>query len=176
MRTLQTAQGKDTTPAPQIFDRAGFIDIFGASFRNGAFLAERAFDGAKAPLVDAGSIFAALREQFYAASDAERLSVLKAYTPLNPGIKAAQIVMHDRQSSGLRAMTARQQARLLELLARYVRKFGYDAIFVVRNYTTASLLAALETRLLDELGAELHTTYKEVELLAEIHVKARFST
>jgi len=175
MPTLQTAPGAGAASEPVAFDRAGFIEAFGSSFRSGALIAGRAFDGAAAPLRDAESIFVALRDQFRAATDAERLAMLKAYTPLDPGVKTAQIVADGEQSSGLRAMTAGQQARLLELLPRYVEKFGFDVIFVVRNYTTASLLASLETRILDSYETELRTTYAEVELLAEIHVKSRLS-
>lgn len=171
MSTVQAAQGA----VRAVFDRAGFIEAFGFSFRNGAALAGRAFDGAAAPLVDTQSVFEALRKEFRAASDAERLDMLKAYTPLDPGVKRAQIVESEAQSDGLRAMTTCQQARLLELLARYVEKFGFDAIFVVRNYTTASLLASLEARILDSHETELATTCREVETLAEIHVRSRFS-
>ena len=171
----QTAPDAGKASQSPGFDRAGFIEAFGACFRNGAFLAGRAFDSATVPLTEPDSIYAALRDQFHAASVAERLEVLKAYTPLDPAIKAVQIVEDEQQSSGLRAMTAGQQARLLDLLPRYAEKFGFDVIFVVRNYSTASLLASLEERILDSYETELRTTYREVEQLAEILVRSRLS-
>ena len=116
-----------------------------------------------------------MRDQFRAASHAERLKILKGYTPLDPAIKSAQIVESEEQSSGLRAMTASQQARLLDLLPRYAAKFGFDAIFVVRNYSTASLLASLEKRILDSYETELRTTCGEVEQLAGILVRSQVS-
>ena len=156
------------------FDRAGFIEAFGNSFRNGASLAGRAFDRAKTPLRSPEAVFSALRDEFRALGDAGELEVLKAYTPLNPGVQAAEIVAEDPNKPGLRILTAGQQQRLLELLPRYTEKFGFDVIFVVRNYTTASLIASLEARIEDDIETELATTRREVELLAEIHVRSKF--
>ncbi|KQV41394.1 MULTISPECIES: 2-oxo-4-hydroxy-4-carboxy-5-ureidoimidazoline decarboxylase [unclassified Rhizobium] len=170
----QVTQGVGTASQAPAFDRVGFVEAFGTCFRNGDSIAGRAFDAAVVPLEDAGSIFAALRDQFRAASDTERMEVLKAYTPLDPAVKTAEIVADESQSSGLRAMTAGQQARLLELLSRYTEKFGFDVIFAVRKYTTASLIASFEKRILDSYEAELKSTFAEVEQLAEILVKARF--
>lgn len=157
------------------FDRAGFIEAFGACFRGGTLIAGRAFDNAKTPLTDADSVSNALRDAFRAATDAERMDMLKAYTPLDPAVKAVEIVADESQSSGLRAMTAGQQAKLLKLLSRYTEKFGFDVIFAVRKYTTASLIAAFEQRIEDSYETELQTTYAEVETLAEILVKAHFA-
>ena len=163
------------TAGLQTFDRAGFIEAFGNSFRNGATLAARVFDGAMAPLDGPEAVFSALRAEFRALDAAGRMDVLKAYTPLNPGVKAAEIVAEDPQIPGLRILTASQQQRLLELLPRYTEKFGFDAIFVVPNYTTGTLITTLEARLQDDMETELATTYREVEQLAENHIRTRFS-
>lgn len=161
---------------PSKLDKANFVETFGQCFRNGELLAERAFAGELGPVNDnAYGLFFALRTQFRAASDAERFEVLRGYTPLDPRIQAARIVSDEKDANSLDAMTAGQQARLLELLGTYVKKFGFDAIFTVRNYTTASLLASLEARILTDPETELAVTYSEVERLAEIQVEARFA-
>lgn len=161
---------------PSKLDKANFIGTFGQCFRNGELLAERAFAGELGPVNDnAYGLFFALRTQFRAASDAERFEVLRGYTPLDPRIQAARIVGDEKDANSLDAMTAYQQKKLLELLGAYVEKFGFDAIFVVRNYTTASLLASLEARMLTDPGTEMAVTYSEVERLAEIQVEARFA-
>lgn len=172
MLTCHTATGAGEGSVE--FDRPGFIEAFGNSFRNGASLAGRAFDRAATPLRSSEAVFSALRDEFRALSDAERLDVLKAYTPLNPGVQAAEIVAEDPITPGLRILTTSQQKHLLELLSRYTEKFGFDVIFVVRNYTTASLIASLEARIQDDIETELATTRREVELLAEIHVRSKF--
>lgn len=156
-------------------DRAGFVEAFGSRFRNGATLAGRAFDAEPDLAIDRASVFQALRAQFRAASDAEKLEILKVYTPLDPIVQATRIVADEERSDGLRAMTASQQRRLLELLKAYTAKFGFDVIFVVRDHTTSSLMAALESRLADDLATELQVTYGHVERLAEIQVEAYFT-
>jgi 2-oxo-4-hydroxy-4-carboxy--5-ureidoimidazoline (OHCU) decarboxylase len=161
---------------PSKMDRASFVEKFGQCFRNGTLLAERAFEGELGPVNDSAyGLFFALRTQFRAASEAEKLDVLRGYTPLDPRIKAASIVADEKDANSLDAMTADQQQRLLDLLGVYVEKFGFGAIFVVRNYTTASLLASLGARIKTDRDTELAATYGEVERLAEILVEARFA-
>jgi urate oxidase len=153
-----------------------FIALFGDCFRNGASIARRAYEGELGPVNDSSyGVFFALRTQFRAASEAEKLEILKAYTPLDPRIEAARILEDDSQSQSLDAMTSHQKIRLLELLKVYSGKFGFDAIFCVRNYATGQLLAALEQRLETDRATELAVTYAEVEALAEILVEKCFA-
>jgi len=156
------------------FDKTSFVEKFANCFRGGAALAGRAYDQASGQLADSQAIFAALRRQFRAQSEAEKFALLKHYTRLDPGIRSAEIVADETRSERLNRMTAYQQGRLLELLAAYRQKFGFDAIFVVRAYTTAELLASLETRFAGDHQAELAITYDEIERLARIQVEAQF--
>ncbi|WP_432285712.1 allantoinase PuuE [Aminobacter sp. BA135] len=161
---------------PSQMDKVGFVETFGQCFRGGELLAERTFDGELAPVNDSPfGLFFALRTQFRAASEAEKFEVLKEYTPLDPRIKAASIVADEKDANSLDVMTAFQQQLLLELLGAHEEKFGFGAIFVVRNYTTASLLASLGARIETDRDTELAVTYGQVERLAEIQVEARFS-
>lgn len=157
------------------FDKASFVEKFANCFRGGAALAGRAYEEASGTLVDSQTIFSALRQQFRAAGDAEKFELLKHYTPLDPAIKSAEIVADETRSERLSRMTAYQQGRLLDMLAAYRKKFGFDAIFVVRAYTTAELLASLEVRVVGDHQAELAITYSEVERLAQIQVEAQFT-
>lgn len=175
MTASKDGQAKAGTIAPVKLDRAGFVEAFGSCFRGGEILAERAFDSAPDMAIDSESVLSALLAQFRAAADGEKLTMLKVYTPLDPGTRAARIVSDESQSDGLRAMTAAQQRRLLDLLPVYKDKFGFDVIFVVRNYTTSELLAGLEARIADDLKSQLLITYGEVEQLAEIRVKEYFA-
>ncbi|WP_448955799.1 2-oxo-4-hydroxy-4-carboxy-5-ureidoimidazoline decarboxylase [Labrys neptuniae] len=161
------------TATSRRLDQDGFVSAFGNCFRGGAALAARAFE--TGVTIERVAVLTALKAQFRACTSAEKLEMLKAYTPLDPGVRAARIVADENQSDGLRAMTAAQQRRLLELLAVYTEKFGFDAIFVVRNYTTSQLLRALEARSATDLEGELQATYDEVEQLAEIQISAYFS-
>jgi urate oxidase len=161
---------------PSQMDKPAFTAKFGGVFRNGQFLAERAFDGELGPVNDTPyGLFFVLRTQFRAATEAERRHVLSAYTPLDPRIEAAGIVTSETESKSLDLMTERQKRRLLELLDLYTQKFGFGAIFAVRDYTTASLLASLEERYVTDHETEMAATWREIERLAEIQVNLAFA-
>ena len=160
---------------PSTLAKPEFIERFGTVFRNGELIAERAFDGELGSVNDTPyGLFFALRTQFRAATETERLDILKGYTELNPRIMAATIVADEKDAKSLDVMTSGQKARLLELLDAYEEKFGYGVIFAVRDYTTASLLASLEHRLGTTPETEFVATYREVERLAQLQVEARF--
>lgn len=153
------------------FSRETFVEAFGGCFRNGAEVAGRAYEAlVRGEDYAFDDIFPALRVQFERLSSDERIPILKAYTPLNARIEAAAIVNDPALSHSLDVMTEGQKAKLLSLLRDYVTRFGFGAIFVVRNYTTAGLLASLEERLENDAKRELMVTCGEVERLAEIQV------
>ncbi|MGB3028201.1 allantoinase PuuE [Paradevosia shaoguanensis] len=161
---------------PSQMEKPAFMAKFGGIFRNGQWIAERAWDGELGPANDSPyGLFFALRTQFRAGTDDERVNVLKGYTELNNRISAARIVEDEAQAQSLDVMTARQQSRMLELLDAYVAKFGFGVIFAVRDYTTASLLASLEARTASTRDEELPVAYREVERLAQLQVEAAFS-
>ena len=161
---------------PSRLDKTAFVERFGGIFRNGTWIAERAWEGELSAANDSPyGLFFALRTQFRAGSDAERLDVLKGYTELNNRIKAARIVDHESQAESLDTMTAQQQSRMLDLLDRYVEKFGFGVIFAVRDYTTATLLAALEARTASTREEEMPVTFREVERLGQLQVEAAFA-
>ena len=64
-------------------ERADFVARFGGVFEHSAWIAERAFDrGGVDAALDAASVHAALAAEFRAASEAERLQVLRAHPDL----------------------------------------------------------------------------------------------
>ncbi|MFD1940851.1 allantoinase PuuE [Paradevosia shaoguanensis] len=161
---------------PSQMEKPAFMARFGGIFRNGQWIAERAWDGELGPANDSPyGLFFALRTQFRSGTDDERVNVLKGYTELNNRISAARIVEDEAQAQSLDVMTARQQSRMLELLDAYVAKFGFGVIFAVRDYTTASLLASLEARTASTRDEELPVAYREVERLAQLQVEAAFA-
>lgn len=156
---------------PSRLSRAEFVAAFGHVFRNGAWISEQAWDAELTAANDTPEgVFAALRAQFRAASDAQRLDVIRGSTPLELRVNVARIVDDPRDSELVDVLTAAQQARLLELFEAYRGKFGFDVIFLVRNYTTASLLRSLEERLGYDYDRELALTLAEVEALAQMYI------
>lgn len=154
-------------------DRTMFLKTFAHVFRNGNWIAEQAWDSGKIEDSPMG-IFLALREQFRKATDEQRLHVVKGSTALDIRVNAARIVADEKDSESLDVLTQRQKTKLLELFETYRRKFGFDVIFHVRNYTTASLTQSLEERLKKDRPSEMAITYSEVEGIALMYIEAAY--
>ncbi|MCP8939090.1 allantoinase PuuE [Alsobacter sp. SYSU M60028] len=160
---------------PSRLDRAGFMARFGSAFRNGEWIAERAWDAELGPANDSPyGLFFALRTQFRAGSPEERLNVLRGYTPLNRRIEAARIVADEAQGDGLDAMTEGQRSGLLARLDAYRERFGFDAVVAVRGHSAASLLSTLDARMENDAQAEIEVAAREAERIALINVEAAF--
>jgi len=162
---------------PSRLSRDEFVATFSHVFRNGVWIAERAWDSGLLPANDSPfGVFFAMRTQFRSGSDELRLAVVKGSTPLDVRVHKARIVDDPRDSETMDVLTAAQKERLLELFEAYRQKFGFDVIFLVRNYTTASLLQALEERLLLDREREMAITFSEVEGLARMYIEMTFES
>jgi len=164
---------RQPTESGLALSREAFVEAFGGCVRLGTELAGRAYDIlSRGGAYTANDVFPALWAQFERLTRDEKMPILEAYTPLDARIEAASIVADPALSKSLDVMTQEQKTKLLSLLPEYGRKFGYGAIFVVRNYSTAGLLAALEERFQNDAEHEMAITCGEVARLVEIQVAA----
>ena len=160
---------------PSKMDKADFVAAFGSIFRNGQEVAARTWEGELSAVNDSAyGLFFALRTQFRDMSDEAKVEILKGYDGLNNRIGAARVVADAAEAQSLDVMTAGQKERLLQLLDDYVRKFGFGVVFAVRDYTTASLIEAFESRLANDRQTELAVACRETERLAFLLVHAFF--
>lgn len=160
---------------PSQMDRAEFVERFGSVFEAAPHVAEKVFDGELGPANDTVSgLHFAFCAQYRATPVEERLRIQKAYTPLDARIGAATLVDSPAQAVGLDLMTQKQQKQLLSGLAAYEQKFGISAIFALKDYSTASLLQALEDRLQKDKVSELMESDRQVERLARLRLEQAF--
>ncbi len=170
-----------TAPAlqPSTMDRETFIQTFGSIFEHSSWIAERAFEGELGPAHDtATGLHFALRTQFRAATDTERLGVLKAHPDLAGKLAAAERLTAastaEQASAGLDALTDEERETFTELNTAYVEKFGFPLIIAVKDNTKASILKAFETRLENDRDTEFATACRQVERIAELRIEALF--
>lgn len=163
---------------PSKLDRETFINRFGSIFEHSSWIAERAFDdGELAPANDtATGLHFALRTQFRAASDDERLKVLVAHPDLAGKLAAAKLLTaestHEQASAGLDMLTAEEKAIFTELNEKYTKKFGFPFIIAVKDNTKASILEAFKRRLQHDRDTEFQTACAQVERIAYLRLKA----
>jgi OHCU decarboxylase len=156
---------------PSRMERSDFVARFGGIFEHSPWIAERAFGKELGPAHDsAGGLHNALCRVFRAASEDERLGVLKAHPDLAGKLAQAKRLTaestSEQASAGLDALTDAERSRFTELNDAYVAKFGFPFIIAVRDNTKASILEAFERRIANDRDQELDTACRQVERIA----------
>ncbi|CAF3345364.1 unnamed protein product [Rotaria socialis] len=162
---------------PSKLNRETFIHRFGSIFEHSPWIAERAFDGELGPANDnATGLHFALRTQFRAASDDERLQVLVAHPDLAGKLAAAKLLTaestNEQASAGLDMLTSEEKQIFTELNNSYTKKFSFPFIIAVKDNTKASILDAFKCRLDNDRETEFQTACAQVERIAYLRLKA----
>lgn len=158
-------------------ERADFVGRFGGVFEHSAWIAERAFDGRGCPEpLDAALLHAALAAEFRAASEAERLGVLRAHPDLAGRLAVAgeltEESRREQAGAGLDRLTAAEFARFTDLNTRYQARFGFPFIIAVKGLTREEILHAFENRIHHGRQEEFETACHEVEKIARLRLEA----
>ncbi|CAF0981031.1 unnamed protein product [Adineta ricciae] len=162
---------------PSQLDRQTFIERFGSIFEHSAWIAERAFDGELAPANDtAAGLHFALRTQFRAASEEQRLQVLLAHPDLAGKLAVAKRLTtestNEQASAGLDLLTDEERELFTDLNRQYTTKFGFPFIIAVKDNTKGSIIEAFRRRLQNNRESEFVTACGQVERIAELRLRA----
>jgi OHCU decarboxylase len=165
--------------APSQMDKTAFIEAFGSVFEHSPWIAERAFDAELGPANDtAQGLHFALRTYFRAASEEERLGVLKAHPDLAGKLAIAKRLTaastDEQASAGLDALTDEERDAFTRLNEAYTEKFGFPFIIAVKDNTKASILEAFKRRLENSHEEEFATACAQVERIARLRLEAMF--
>jgi len=160
---------------PSRMDRATFVQRYGSIFEHSPWIAERAWGLELGPAHDtAAGLHNALARMFRAASDGERLGVLRAHPDLAGKLAQARRLTaestSEQSSAGLDALTDQERTTFQTLNGAYVAKHGFPFIIAVRDHTKASILAAFEARIANDTATEFATACRQVERIAEIRL------
>lgn len=163
-----------------MLDRSAFVARYGGVFEHSPFIAERAFDaGSIEEPLSAASVHAALSAQFRAASEAERLGVLRAHPDLAGKLAIAGGLTEDSRKeqagAGLDRLSPEEHARFTVLNTAYVEKFGFPFIIAVKGLTKDDILAAFELRIHNDGPQELQTAAAQVEKIARLRLETLFA-
>jgi urate oxidase len=160
---------------PSQMDKAAFVDKFGSIYEHSLWIAERAWEGELGPANDtATGLNFALRSVFRAATEAERLAVLRAHPDLAGKLAAAKKLTEastaEQASAGLDVLADDEREKFMHLNAAYVQKFGFPFIIAVRDHTKAEIMAAFEQRLGNSRETEIETACRQVERIAQLRL------
>ncbi|WP_315919004.1 allantoinase PuuE [Mesorhizobium sp. SP-1A] len=153
-----------------------FVQRFGSIFEHSPWVAERAYELELSPAHDsAGGLHNALCRVFRAASESERLEVLKAHPDLAGRLAAAKRLTpestREQASAGLDALTDKERELFTKLNAAYVTTFGFPFIIAVKGKTKDEILAAFEKRIGNSRAEEFATACEQVERIALLRLK-----
>ncbi len=165
--------------SPSKMDKGTFVDTFSSIFEHSPWIALRAWEGELGPVHDsANGLHFALRTQFRAASEDERLGVLTAHPDLAGKLAAAKRLTAEstaeQASAGLDALTDEERDSFTRLNIAYVEKFGFPFIIAVKDNTKASILEAFKKRIENRRDEEFATACAQVERIAELRLEALF--
>ena len=161
-------------PSKMAFEE--FVQRFGGIFEHSPWIAERAYELELGAAHDtAGGLHNALCRVFRAASEAERLQVLKAHPDLAGRLAAARRLTpestKEQASAGLDALTDKERELFSKLNAAYVTTFGFPFIIAVKGRTKDEILAAFEARIGNSRADEFATACAQVEQIALLRLK-----
>jgi 2-oxo-4-hydroxy-4-carboxy-5-ureidoimidazoline decarboxylase len=149
---------------------AEFVERFGALFEHSPWVVERA--AGRRPF---GDLHAGLMQVLDDATEAERLSLIRAHPEL-AGKAAIDRTLTaestaEQASAGLDRLTEAEFARFHELNAVYRERFGFPFVICVRLTDKAGILAAMARRLDNAPDAELSTAIEEVGKIVRLRLE-----
>jgi len=119
-------------------------------------------------------LFAAMAATVAAASDAEKLELVRSHPDLaGRAALADDLTDASRQeqgSLGLNQLSQAEYDRFETLNESYSEKFGFPFVICVRRQTRDAILDAFEIRLRNDRRLELATALKEIDLIARLRL------
>jgi len=138
-----------TAAALSAMDRDAFVNALDGIWEHSPWVAERSWNAR--PFADVDSLHAAMVSVVDAASDAEKLALIRAHPELaGRAAIRGELTAESRQEQGgvgLDRCSPEEFARLTDLNRAYNEKFGHPFIIAVRGHTRASIIEAFASRL-----------------------------
>ena len=161
---------------PSAMVKADFVARFGGIFEHSPWVAERAFELELGPAHDtATGLHSAMCRIFRAASETERLGVLRAHPDLAGKLAHAKRLTAEssaeQASAGLDALTDAEREKFEDLNRRYVECFEFPFIIAVRGLSKSDVLEAFERRIANDKAAEFVEACRQVERIARLRLR-----
>jgi 2-oxo-4-hydroxy-4-carboxy-5-ureidoimidazoline decarboxylase len=148
------------------------VRALGEVYEDSPWVPERAW--AMRPFKSAGALFDALAATVAAASEAEKLELIRSHPDLAGRAALADDLTESSKAEqgalGLNRLSADEFARFEKLNAAYTKKFDFPFVICVRRQTRDAILEAFERRLNNDAAAETKTALNEIDLIARLRL------
>jgi 2-oxo-4-hydroxy-4-carboxy-5-ureidoimidazoline decarboxylase len=151
------------------YDCVAFVRALGWVFEDSPWVAERAWQ--RRPFSSVGDLHAAMTDVVEAATEDERLALLRAHPDLGTRARMSDASNGEQRGAGLDRLTPSELERLHWLNADYRRRFGFPFLFAVKGSTKHDVLAALERRCAATLEEERAEAVRQVFSIARFRLE-----
>ena len=149
-----------------------FVHALGEVYENSPWVPERAY--ARKPFSDAAALFDAMAAAVAAASEAEKLELIRSHPDLAGRAALADDLTESSKAEqgalGLNRLSPDEFARFEKLNAAYTKKFGFPFVICVRRQTRDAILESFERRLNNDGATEAKTALNEIDLIARLRL------
>lgn len=149
-----------------------FSAAFGAVYEHSPWIAERAY--ARAPFASALDLQLALWGAVQAASDDEKLALIRAHPELAgreaEGGTLTSASMREQAAAGLGTLPPDAKAELRELNRRYREAFGFPFVICARLNRRDAILGTLRARLANTREQEIANAIAQIGEIARLRV------
>ena len=152
--------------------REQFLAYYSALFEHSPWIVEQAWHAQ--PVADAAALHDTLLGVLAAATDEQRLALIRAHPELADkfvqaeGLTAASA--SEQASAGLTQLLPEEFQLFHDLNRSYRARFGFPFIICVRLHTKASILAAMQSRLGSDPETELREALTQIGLIVALRL------
>ena len=161
-----------TLAALNAMDEQAFTAALGFVFELSPWVVRRAF--AARPFADREALYAAMIAALNAASNEEKLALIRAHPELAGKAAIARALtaesLSEQASAGLDQLTSAEYDRFHALNDAYRGRFGFPFIICVRLNDKASILAAMERRAGLTPQAEIAEALTQIGLISRLRL------
>lgn len=148
--------------------KSAFVQTLGAIFEHSPWVAEGAY--AAKPFADIEALRTAMVEVVDGASLEQQLALIRAHPDLaGKAALAGELTAEstsEQKGAGLDRLTAEEFAKFHRLNDSYKARFNFPFILAVRGHDKHSILAAFETRLLNDAESERAEALRQIARIA----------
>jgi len=157
-------------------DRASFTKALDGIWEHSPWVAERSWEAR--PFAEVASLHHAMVSVVSAASDAEKLALIRAHPELaGRAAIRGELTEESRQEQGgvgLDRCSPEEFTRLTDLNHTYNEKFGHPFIIAVRGHTRTSIIEAFASRLNNTPDTERAECLAQIAKIALLRLQDRF--
>ncbi len=153
-------------------DRAAFVAAVGFAFEDSPWIAAAAWE--RRPFADLAALHAALVAVVAAAPQERQVALIAAHPDLaGRAAREGRLTAASRgeqAAAGLDRLGPGELARFAAANAAYRARFGFPFVICAREHDSASILAALERRLVNAREAEIAAALAEIAAIARLRL------